>query len=187
VANFPNSVPAFSFVPAAGKAIPYDALEAIQGEIVAIGTTLISGFARARAYNTTVQSLANITVTPLLFNTEDYDLGAMHSTSVNTSRMTCPANGTGAYKVIGIVYFLGNATGVARAVRLRKNGVDEGSQIVAPPPNANPMSVQIEKIIGMVPGDYVELCAYQDSGGALNVGDATTRVLQCELTVARIW
>jgi hypothetical protein len=111
----------------------------------------------------------------------------MHSTSVNTSRMTCPANGTGAYKVIGIVYFLGNATGVARAVRLRKNGVDEGSQIVAPPPNANPMSVQIEKIIGMVPGDYVELCAYQDSGGSLNVGDATTRVLQCELTVARIW
>jgi hypothetical protein len=184
---FPNSAPAFSFIPAAGEGLPYDAFAAVQNEIVAIGTTLISGFARARVYNTAVQSLTNITVTPLLFNTEDYDLGSMHSTSVNTSRMTCPANGTGAYLAIGKVYFLGNATGVARVARFRKNGSDDGTQTVVPPATANPLTVNVMSILGMTPGDYIELCAYQDSGGALNVGDGATRVLQCELTVARIW
>jgi hypothetical protein len=141
---------------------------------------------RSVVYNNTTQSLSDSSLTAITFNTEDYDVGSMHSTSVNTSRMTCPANGTGAYLVIGKVAYAANATGV-RVARVRKNGADIATQSTQAATAGSTQVVQTTCVVGMTPGDYVEVYGFQTSGGALNTGDAATRSIQNELTVVKLW
>jgi hypothetical protein len=166
----------------------YDPIDALLANPLTLGS-IVSATSQPRSvvYNSATQSLPNNTLTAVTFDTEDFDVGSMHSTSVNTSRMTCPANGTGAYLAIGKVPYAGSAGGTARVARLRKNGSDIGTQGNLGPVAATTQVVHTMAIFGMVPGDYVELYGFQDSGGALNIGDGATRAIQSELTVIKLW
>jgi len=70
---------------------------------------------------------ANISITTsgtaqaLTFDTETYDVNGMHSTSVNTSRITVPSDGAGTYHITASVRFANNATGF-REIQFRING-----------------------------------------------------------------
>lgn len=146
---------------------------------------LLDNRPRARAYNNTTQSLSNATLTLITFNSEDFDQGALHSTVSNTGRMTIPTGFAGYYIVIGKVAYAANATGV-RVARLRVNGADVVAQSSHAATAAATQVVQVSALLSLADADYVELHGYQDSTGALNTGDASSRVIQNELQIVQV-
>src|SRR3990172_469536 len=120
----------------------------------------------ARVFNSANESISNATLTAITFDSERYDTDNIHSTSSNTSRLT--ANHAGKYIISGGMAYASNSTG-QRFIGVRLNGatyidVHEVLNI-----GANNHSVSISTIYHLVINDYVELIAYQTSGGALNV------------------
>ena len=128
---------------------------------------------RASAYNSAVQSINNTTWTALTFNSEDYDTGSMHSTSSNTSRITVPSSHAGLYVMTGTVAFDSNATGF-RAVSFYKNGAILYTPAQTQPITGSLTVVNVTAWAVLAVADYIELFAYQSSGGALNTGSATS-------------
>lgn len=126
-----------------------------------------------RVYNSAAQTIGDASWTALTFDSEAYDTDGMHSTSTNTSRLTCVT--AGKYLVHGQVTFAANATG-SRWVAIKKNGtfyVNESR------PNAGSSSTvvfHVDLLVDLAVNDYVELFVFQTSGGNLNVngGNATT-------------
>lgn len=123
--------------------------------------------ARCQAYQTVAQSIATgSSFTSVTLDAETVDTTGMHSTVSNTSRFTAVYPGW--YRYSGAVPFVNNATG-RRMTCWRYNGSDltasgggqAGSAVLVP-------TVAREMIIFQNVGDYVELGAQQDSGGALS-------------------
>lgn len=113
----------------------------------------------ARVYNNANISIPDATSTALTFNSERYDNGAIHSTSVNTERLTCVAPGK--YTVTGNIEF--EATTSTPIVRIRLNG----ATIIAS--NSGGILLSVSTDIDLVAGDYVELLVQHTSGGAKNI------------------
>lgn len=121
----------------------------------------------ARVYNNASISVANATLTALTFNNERYDTDTYHSTSSNTSRLTAPAPGL--YRISGVVRFAANATG-DRRVAIQLNGSTIiAYNIVNAVSGGGVTILTISTDYQLTTSDYVELMAYQASGGALNV------------------
>lgn len=118
------------------------------------------------------KSIANNTQTAIDFTTELYDIGNLWVVGSPT-RLTVPSGGAGLFHIFGNVRFAANATGT-RAVNILLNGTtllaeDERAASAA----AITMCVATDH--KLVAGDYVEIRAFQTSGGALNA-DATIPV-----------
>lgn len=141
---------------------------------------------RASAYASSTQSISNSTATAVTFDSEDYDVGSMHSTVSNTSRITIPTSGDGLYLVIGQLAYAANATGI-RQTLLRKNGTTGIAQDLSTPNGTNGTEIHLMSVVTLVATDYVELVAVQSSGGALNVGSASGRETQSALQVVKLW
>lgn len=140
---------------------------------------------RCVAYNSAVQSLANNNSTFVTFDSEDLDVGAMHSTSVSPSRITVPAGGDGLYWVRGRSYFPSNATG-QRILTLRKNNTTDLNEAEVPPSAGGNCEFDVSGIYALVATDYVELFAYQNSGAPMNIGTATRKQAN-ELAMVKVW
>lgn len=122
---------------------------------------------QARVYNNANISLPTSgTFAVLTFNTERYDNGALHSTSVNTSRLTAPI--TGLYSGGCSVTFASNLTG-RREVVIQINGTTNIAYDAIPAVNGAQTRLSVPFEWQMVAGDYLEVFAMQTSGGALNV------------------
>ena len=120
----------------------------------------------ARGYNSANQSIANATNTALAFNSETTDAYGMHDNVTNNTRVY--ANQDGVYLISGSASFASNPTGI-RGVSIRING---NTYIASELQNASPSSgayMGATAMYYMYAGTYVELIAYQNSGGALNV------------------
>jgi hypothetical protein len=124
---------------------------------------------RCFVYNSANISIATSgTVQALTFDTELEDTGGMHSTSVNTSRITIPTGGNGWYRFGGCVRFAANATGY-REVKIRANGAtDLVVQRTQNHGGADTCRVAVHGEYPLVATDYIELVVTQSSGGALN-------------------
>lgn len=119
------------------------------------------------------QALTTATFTALTFNTEDIDTDGFHSTVSNTSRITIPTGKDGKYLVTPQVRFEGNATG-RRILALYKNGVLVALNQFEQNPNTGAITVGNSFLISLVATDYIELFAYQTSGGNLNANTEGT-------------
>lgn len=122
-----------------------------------------------RAYNNAAISLANGVTTAITLNSERYDNAAVHSTSSNTSRFTVPTGAGGKYMFMGNVAFAANGTGV-RAINGRLNGTTTLSENSYAPAAASIFDTEISfcTVYALSAADYVEMTAFQTSGGALN-------------------
>ena len=143
---------------------------------------------RCGAYHNTSQSINDATFTTVSLNAEDYDVGTMHDTTTNNSRLTVPSGGGGLYLVVAMVVFEANATGV-RAARLIKNGSTAAPLQQTGVANAgasNSVSTTLIDIVALSAGDYIEVQAYQNSGGALPIG-STSRPSANILQLAKLW
>lgn len=122
----------------------------------------------ARVFKSGNQSIASATPTALTFDSETYDTNTIHDNVTNNSRLTAPI--AGKYVVHGTVQWDFSAAGNIRGMYFYKNGVIYAALQFVPPTlaGANGNIVAGADIIDLAAGDYVELLAFQDSGGALN-------------------
>lgn len=119
---------------------------------------------------TAAQSIANGSYTAVLFDTEDLDRDAGHSTVTNTSRYVpqTPGYQLAAYTLPWAV----NATG-ARSARLRMNGTDTAATSAGRTTVGNGGGAADTACSGTGflyfngTTDYVEVVGYQNCGGAL--------------------
>lgn len=102
----------------------------------------------------------------LTFNSERFDTDTMHSTSVSTGRITFTT--AGKYLVGGQVKFSVNATGM-RGLQIRLNGATEIANVLLDTGTALDTHLTIATYYQFAAADYVELGAFQSSGGALNM------------------
>lgn len=120
-----------------------------------------------RVYNDAAISIPDNTVTLLTFNQERYDTANIHSTASNTGRLTAPI--TGIYDIFGHIAYAANSTGT-REILIRLNGATYIAVHDETGPSAtltHQQSISTHWLLNA--GDYVELIAYQNSGGSLNV------------------
>ncbi len=119
-----------------------------------------------RVYNNAAQSISNTTDTAIALNSERYDFGNLHDTSTNNSRITASVGGI--YQISGSVNFAANATGL-RVLYIRYNGTTDIAGQSAPGNGSNSTSITTSTLYHLDAGDYIEMFAYQASGGSLNV------------------
>lgn len=143
---------------------------------------------RCVAYHNTTQSINDSTWTTANFNSEDLDVGTMHDTVTNNSRVTIPTSGAGLYLVTAIIAFDANATGI-RAARMIKNGVTatQLQQVgMANGGASNSVTGTLCCLLSLAAADYIEVQAYQNSGGALNIG-STARASSNTIQIVKLW
>jgi hypothetical protein len=129
----------------------------------------------AQLFQSAAQSLANGSFVPITFTVEGYDNRNAHSTSSNTSRYVCAV--AGRYQVSGKITFTANSTG-RRGSRWHVNGaVVDGTEAFLPSLTApnEPAVVAVTTTALLAVNDYVELCGFQESGGALNTSVANVQ------------
>jgi hypothetical protein len=123
------------------------------------------GQARAFAFSSVDVSLANATNVAIPFDSEIYDYGSFHSTSVNNTRFTAPA--TGEYRFTAGVSFDSNATGIRRLRFVEGGSLIYGEEL-RNAVNGDNTTMTLTATIALTKGQYVEVWAYQNRGGALN-------------------
>jgi len=142
---------------------------AFDGVVTSTSTFTSSGQMRAKAYKlTSNQSIPDATATAITLNTEAYDVGSLHDTATNTSRLTIPSGGAGIYDFHGQATFAVNATG-RREIYIYKNGseVARTVQLTASASVQSLFQVSFQDTANV--SDYYEMFVYQNSGGALDV------------------
>jgi hypothetical protein len=122
----------------------------------------------ASVYNNAAQSVANGSgsATALTANSEYFDNDTMHSTSVNTSRIT--ATTAGRYLFVAQVQFAANATG-NRRVGFLHNGTTTYQSALVGGTGTNSTILTAVKLLTLAATDYVECTVWQTSGGNLDV------------------
>lgn len=101
---------------------------------------------------------------PVLLDSETLDSDGGHSTTTSTSRYTVQT--AGIYSAIGTVAFVTAATG-SRAVLIAVNGVAVRQTVLPTLATGNTWSGQCSWMGPLSVGDYVEMWAWQTSGGNL--------------------
>lgn len=128
-----------------------------------------SGLPLSVVHRSTTQSINNSTDTAVLWDVEDLDTDAIHSTSSNTSRMTIVTPGK--YRAYGVTEWAGNATGGRDAwFTINGSGSYWKARESTPVATANTFVLLSGPLpVTLIAGDYVELWVRQSSGAALNI------------------
>lgn len=133
-----------------------------------------STFVGVSCYNSGGPTIANSTYTALTFDSEDYDTDAFHSTSSNTSRITIPTGKGGKYLLNAVIGWEANSTGT-RGMAFYKNGA-----LVTYPMQYPTATVETwyngSMVLSLAAADYVEVYAFQSSGGNLNAKGTATGI-----------
>lgn len=120
----------------------------------------------------TNQSLTSGTLTAINLNVEHIDTHGGHDTVTNNSRWTCPAGWGGIYLVTGRVLINTTVTNQVVQCSIAHNGVNLGYSQSNTFGDNDFSSVAGPILLGLAPGDYVQLAAAQYSGSSRStVGD----------------
>lgn len=130
---------------------------------------------RVQGTASALQSIPNNANTGVLLDGENFDTDTMHDLVTNTSRITIKTSGV--YFLHGRIFFAGSAAGNRQAT-FRKNGGSIAGIANQQPGVAAGNIVEITHVAELVAGDYIELGAYQDSGGALNINGGVIGLLE---------
>jgi hypothetical protein len=118
-------------------------------------------------YGTSNPSIANNTLTTISFGAELFDSDNFHDNTTNNSRITIPAGKAGKYLITGASSFVSNSTGI-RSIRFYKNGSLIYNYVIQAGTVTNTFQ-NISYLADLAVNDYIELIAYQTSGGALTM------------------
>jgi hypothetical protein len=145
------------------------AANSVDNSKVAAGAALSMSklaFRGARAHQQTAHAIAHDTWTMLTLDDETLDSNALHSPTVNPSRILLDT--IGYWLVVGQVSIVANVTG-RRGAAIFLNGSQRGYQFAPNLGAGSAVVVQVHDLIrATAVTDYVQLGAYQDSGVALN-------------------
>jgi hypothetical protein len=114
-------------------------------------------------------TLSNNTSTAVTYDTELFDTDGFHSTTTNRDRITIPAGLGGYYLVIYGAQWNGNTTGYRQTTILKNN---TSNVLIHDYPGFTTGNNYIGKstIVSLAAGDYINVSAYQNSGGSLALG-----------------
>lgn len=158
------------------SATPYGSLQA---------ALLDEAIMRCRLYlSAATTSIADNLATAVSWDSEDYDVGALHSVSSNTDRVTIPSSGDGLYLVIGQVKWATSASAKKRGASLFKNGAIQAAHDGSADDDGDGMTQQVAALLNLVATDYVQMKVEQDTGAALNLLGGS--VDETALTVIRL-
>lgn len=124
-------------------------------------------------YRNTTLNVPNNSNTTITWNAEDYDTDSMHSTLVNTERITF--NTAGKYQVNVQIWFADTGSTGRRALQVarRTGGVVQeqyNQQVSASIGDGSYQILSVNCIVNAGVGDYLTCVAYQNSGGSLSLG-----------------
>jgi hypothetical protein len=141
-----------------------------------------------RLYRTTTQSIPNTAVTNVLWTAEEYDVGGLHSTSVNTDRITIPTGGGGLWCIGWSLMYTSGTTGVRTGFLAKNGGTSHRiAQIECPASASTYTGIHSATILRLVDGDYLALVAYQTQGSAVNIdGNADPLIATSSLWAYRL-
>ena len=140
------------------------------GDVVKADLDYLANPPACRVYRSGTQSIPNTTRTAVTFDSERYDTNNMHSTSVNTNRIT--VNTAGLYMISGHVGFSTSTVGF-RIAYIIVNGT---LQIAIQSTNVRTdgfLDMSVATTWKAAVNDYFTLEVYQSSGGAQLLGQAS--------------
>lgn len=152
--------------PTTGQIIP-----AAWGDIVRDDLEYLArNFPHCSIKETTAQSIPTATWTALTSDEENSDIGGMHSTTVNTSRITIPAGEGGLYFItIAVTHAQPGGAAGERFVGVGKNGAAPTISLAsntALTASATSQSGSISMVLAA--GDYVECKVFHTRGSNLD-------------------
>jgi hypothetical protein len=128
---------------------------------VANGGTGTAAVNACRVFHSVDQNVSSGSATELLFNSEVFDTAGMHSTSLNTSRITIVTAGT--YVVIGHFQIRATTPGASEwAATIRLNGnANVARQAITYDAVAGDRTIElnVSTILDLAAGEYLELVA----------------------------
>lgn len=125
---------------------------------------------------TSNQTISNATDTAIAWNSEIYDTDGFHDNTTNNSRITIPSGKGGKYQFNFVLRWNGNSTGF-RNHKLFINGSEGGSLIRYTNLSADATIMNGSFVLDLAAGDYVQLYAFQSSGGNLDLSfEASTQL-----------
>ena len=114
------------------------------------------------------QTIANATFTKLTYDGETFDTDGFHDNSTNNTRITIPSGKGGYYRIYALVMFAPNGSG-DRLLQVLLNNTT-GQQYASWARSADwRTTMTVNDVRNLSAGDYIELRAYQTSGGNLNI------------------
>lgn len=156
-------------------------------------------FHGAKAYHDTTVAWSDAETKAFPLNSEEFDTDGYHSTVTDNSRMTIPAGLAGYYWVHAAAYIEGDpAQDAPTSILKNYPGTGSGATYVVrgsatTPYTAQPNAVggvtDVDCLVYLAEGDYVEAFLYVDNdggGGSYPVGGTTNPGEQMTLSVARI-
>jgi len=123
---------------------------------------------RARLTHSTTQSLTDGALTAVAFDGEATDSAALHDNATNNSRITIPTGEGGMWLFSGLVEFAANATG-QRKLQFRTDGSANFGGVTVDAAASGVTQLALTFMLVLNAGQYAELMASQNSGGALNL------------------
>lgn len=110
------------------------------------------------------------TGTTLVFDSEYWDTDGYHDLVTNNSRITIPTGLSGKYLFGANIAFAAAVLG-ERFIYLNVNGTTTWSLVRESPDQTGgaQTAINLNTILSLADGDYVEVLAYQSTGGAINV------------------
>lgn len=149
------------------RSFAIDGLSVVALNTGTIGTyTAVSAQAiGARVFHNTTQSIPNNASTLVNFNSERFDTDTIHDTVTNNSRLTCKT--AGVYLIVGHLGYAANGTG-ERVAQILLNGTTAIVTESGVPTSSNQFRLTATTVYSLALNDFVQLVAYQTSGGALN-------------------
>jgi len=111
-------------------------------------------------------TIATGTLTAVAWNTEDFDTDGFHDNVTNNSRITIPSGKAGKYQVNAMIRWDDNAT-AQREILIYKNGAVIKQFSMAA--NNQYPSINLCVILNLSVSDYLQVYAYQTSGGTRNL------------------
>jgi len=158
-----NDTPAILSVGANGETLVADSSTATGLKWAAPAT---SSFVGARAYDTTGTSVSNATWTAIPLALETYDTSTFHDNVTNNSRMTVPADKAGYYQINAQGLWNTNTTG-SRQIAIYKNGSVAIYGVLPASAASGDIVSSVIFTLNLAVSDYVQMYAYQNSGGSL--------------------
>jgi hypothetical protein len=135
------------------------------GEAVNDALDSLDAFRGCRVHRDGNFTFSDDTAAEVTFPQETFDPLNMHSTSVNTSRLTVPAGYDGVWRVVGQLRFVFHDAG-RRLAAILLNGTAVGVNVEMPNDQAS-HAMQVSAIVAATEGDYFELQGFQNRGGSL--------------------
>jgi hypothetical protein len=131
-------------------------------------------------YTGSSQTISNNTNTKINFASEVFDTNGFHDNSTNNTRFTIPAGLAGYYRVSATLRW-DQGSGGRRIIAITINGGGGQASSEVTPAAGVYVSALTQQVFYLNVGDYVELDAYQTSGGNLAViGQADSTFFQIE-------